>query len=294
MELRHLVYFDAVVRHGGFTRAAEALHVAQPSVSGQIRQLEKSVGVELLVRTTRRVRLTAAGQQFLHRARRVIDELDAARHEMSAHATVLTGHLRIGATPVVGTLPLPGLLARYRRSYPGVAVELRTALVGDLLEGLAAAELDLVIGPEHAPDSRFLSRPVARERFVLITGPDEERVFSSMRQVAGEPFVCLPLGSGLDQLLARAAERNGFTPDIQFRTQTPQSIRELVSAGIGVALVAESTATGPGHPVNIHPLRDAPDHPHISVFRAKERADPAARGLYDLLTGAATMAPRSR
>lgn len=289
MELRHLIYFEAVVRHGGFTRAAEALHVAQPSVSAQIRQLEKTLGVDLLVRTTRRVTLTPAGEQFLHRTRRVLDELAAARQEMAAHATVLTGRIRVGTTPVVGDLPLPQLLARFRRSHPGVGIELSSGLVGDLLDKLSAAELDVVIGPEHALDNRFTSRPVATERLVLITAPGDDRTVTGLRQAAGEPFVCLPRGSGLHNLLVAAADDAGFTPDIAFTTHTPHSIRELVSTGLGVALIAESIATEPGHPVRVHRLREAPDHPHISAFVAKGRPDPAATALFELLAGAAIL-----
>jgi len=79
VELRQLVYFDAIIRHGGFTRAAEQLHVAQPAVSAQIRRLETELGVTLLERTTRRVRLTQAGELLLGRARRALGELDGAR-----------------------------------------------------------------------------------------------------------------------------------------------------------------------------------------------------------------------
>lgn len=285
MELRHLIYFEAVVRHGGFTRAAEALHVAQPSVSALIRQLEKALGVDLLLRTTRRVTLTPAGEQFLHRTRRILDELAAARQEMAAHATALTGRIRVGTTPVVGDLPLPELLVRFRRTHPGVDIELASGLVGDLLDRLAAAELDLVIGPEHGPDDRFTCRPVASERLVLITAPGDGRAVTALRQVVGDPFVCLPHGSGLHNLLVAAADHAGFTPEVAFTTHTPYSVRELVSAGMGVALVAESTATGPGHPVRVHRLRELPHHPHISAFVARGRPDPAAKALFTVAGG---------
>ena len=294
VELRHLIYFDAVVRHGGFTRAAEELHVAQPSVSTQIRQLERMLGVELLVRSTRRVSLTPAGESLLRRAHRILDELEAARHEMTAHATALSGHLRVGVTAVVGDLPLADLLARYRRTYPGVSVELSCSLIGELLDRLATAELDVVVGPEHAPDSRFTSQPVACERFVLITSPDDERTVTSLRQVAAEPFICLPRSSGLHQILTRAAQSEGFTPDISVTTHSPQSIRELVSAGMGVAMVAESCVRGPGRPVRAHRLASAPHHPRISVFRARGRTDPSVLALYDLLAGAAHQSARLR
>src|SRR5215468_4217165 len=103
MELRQLVYFDAVVRHGGFSRAAERLHVAQPAVSAQIRRLETELGTTLLQRTTRRVSLTYAGELFLARARRVLAQVDAARGDLAELSAVLRGRVRIGATQVLGS-----------------------------------------------------------------------------------------------------------------------------------------------------------------------------------------------
>src|SRR5262245_26019070 len=98
MELRQLTYFEAVARLGGFTRAAEQLHVAQSAVSAQIRALESTLGVELFTRTTRRVALTEAGELFLTHCRRALDELDAARHDLADLADVLTGRVTLGAT----------------------------------------------------------------------------------------------------------------------------------------------------------------------------------------------------
>jgi len=97
VELRQLVYFDAVVRHGGFSAAARQLHVAQPAVSAQIRKLETELGQPLLARTTRRVHLTHAGELFLDRVRRVLAELAAGRAEFTALSGAVIGRVRIGA-----------------------------------------------------------------------------------------------------------------------------------------------------------------------------------------------------
>ena len=102
MELRQLVYFDAVARHSGFTRAAEHLCVAQPAVSAQIRRLEAELGTRLLERTTRRVRLTQAGEVLLARARRILEELDGARSDLDQLAQVLRGRVRLSAIQAVG------------------------------------------------------------------------------------------------------------------------------------------------------------------------------------------------
>src|SRR6266700_6181921 len=98
MELRQLVYFEAVARHGGFSRAAEQLRIAQPAVSAQVRRLEAELGTPLLERTTRRVALTYAGELFLTRTRAVLGQLEAARGELDELASVMRGRLRIGAT----------------------------------------------------------------------------------------------------------------------------------------------------------------------------------------------------
>src|SRR6266536_1032386 len=107
MELRQLVYFEAVARLGGFSRAAEQLHIAQPAISAQIRRLERELGAALFERTTRRVGLTHAGTLLLAHARAVLAELDAARSEFDELAAVLRGQLRFGVTQILGSLDLP-------------------------------------------------------------------------------------------------------------------------------------------------------------------------------------------
>jgi LysR family transcriptional regulator, transcription activator of glutamate synthase operon len=112
MELRQLVYLDAVVRHGGFGRAADQLRIAQPAISAQIKRLEGELGTRLLDRTTRRVALTAAGELFLARAREVLLQLDSARRDLDDLTGLRRGVLRIGAAPLLGPLRLPALLGR--------------------------------------------------------------------------------------------------------------------------------------------------------------------------------------
>ena len=153
MELRQLVYFEAVARWGGFSRAAEQLRIARPAVSAQIRRLEAELGTPLLERTTRRVALTQAGELFLARARSVLGQLDGARADLAELAAVRRGHVRIGATLVLGSLDLPGSLARFRRRYPGVTLALRAGLIAGLLSDLESGEIDIVLGPLH-PDRK--------------------------------------------------------------------------------------------------------------------------------------------
>src|SRR5215472_2028237 len=121
MELRQLVYFDAVVRHGSFTKAAQRLHVAQPAVSAQIRRLEAELGATLLERTTRRVALTYAGELFLARARQVLDQIEGAHADLAELGAVRRGRGRRGPRPGARrpARPLPRPPARQGEPGPG-------------------------------------------------------------------------------------------------------------------------------------------------------------------------------
>jgi LysR family transcriptional regulator, transcription activator of glutamate synthase operon len=282
VELRQLVYFEAVVRCGGFSRAAEQLHIAQPAVSAQVRRLEVELGTPLLERTTRRVALTEAGELLLARARSVLEQINGARADLAELAAVLRGHVRIGATLVLGSVDLPGSLAEFRRRYPGVTFALRAGLIAELLRGLDAGELDIVLGPLH-PElvAGYHARPLVEESLVLVTPPGREPPGAGparLADVRDEPFVCLRAGSGLHTILVEAAAAEGFTPRIELETHSPASIRELVAAGLGVALLAASAVRAIGPAVQVRYLQPAPHHPPIGLIWARGREPgPATR-----------------
>jgi LysR family transcriptional activator of glutamate synthase operon len=278
MELRQLSYFEAVARCGGFTRAAAQLHVAQSAVSAQIRALESELGVALFTRTTRRVALTAAGSQFLERARRALAELDTARGELAETSEVLRGRVTIGATSVLGPFDLPAALATFHARYPGVSLSLRSGLIAGLVAELDTGEVDLVLGPVHDDlPARFATRHLATESVVLARPPGTRPV-GALQDVRDEAFVCLGADSGLRAILEAAASAAGFTPRVQFETSSPAGIRELVSAGLGVALIARSAAERDGPPIQISRLDPSPGHPPIGLIQRRDhRLTAAAR-----------------
>ena len=299
MELRQLVYFDAVVRHGGFSRAAERLRVAQPAVSAQIKQLETELGTTLLQRTTRRVTLTQAGEVFLARARQALEQLDRARADLDELSTVQRGQVRIGATLILGSLDLPSALAQFRRRYPGVRLALQTGLIAELLGTLHAGEADLVLGPVHTGlPAHFLADTLVDESLVLVTAAGHPLAADraagrvvTLAAVRDEPFVCLRAGSGLHGILCAAAAADGFVPRIEFETYSPASIRELVAAGLGVALLATSAARAPGPAIGVHRLDRPPWHPPIGLIRARGRPlTPAAKAFADHIMRIAAVA----
>ena len=299
MELRQLAYFDAVVRHGSFTKAAQRLHVAQPAVSAQIRRLESELGTTLLERTTRRVALTHAGELFLSRARQVLAQVDAARGDLAELSAVRRGRVRIGATQVLGSLDLPACLASFRRRYPGVSLALHSGLIAKLLGMLDAGVVDLILGPVHDDlPAAYRARPLVPEGLVLATPPGHPLAAGRdvpLAAAGDEPFVCLPADSRLRAILTGAAEAEGFVPRIEFETYGPASIRDLVSAGLGVALLARSAAEAPGPAIGVCELARPPEHPSIGLIRARGRPlTPAARAFADHLARTAGRAAGGR
>src|SRR5881398_3208359 len=125
MELRQLRYVVAVADHLHFTRAAEALHVAQPALSQQIRRLERELDLQLFARTSRTVALTEPGAAVVERARRVLGEVDAIAEDLDAMRGILRGRVELGSMQSLGPFDLPRLLADFHARHPGVDVVLR-------------------------------------------------------------------------------------------------------------------------------------------------------------------------
>ncbi|MEU4620979.1 LysR family transcriptional regulator [Actinoplanes sp. NPDC023801] len=276
MEIRQLSYVEAVARYGGFTRAAERLHVAQSAVSSQVRALEVELGVTLFARTTRKVALTPAGEMFVARARRILAELDGARSEMTEITAVVSGRVLVGATAGLGPYDLAGALARFRDRHPQIAVRLRSGRITGLLGACDNGELDLVVGPAYADlPPRFDAVPLADERLILALPPGHAQAHGgrlTLGEVRDEPFVSMPPGSGLRWILEDAARSAGFLPRVYFETHSPAGVRELVAAGLGVGLLPRTVAETYGGPmIAVRQLHPPPAHPPIGVMHQRNR-----------------------
>src|SRR6266513_3808012 len=145
MELQQLRYFVAVAGTGKFTAAARDLHVAQPSISKQVRKLEDELGAVLLERRRTGVALTDAGAILLPWAKRMLADLDGARSEVAGLATLERGRLSVGATPSLSTVLLPRVLAAFHAEHPGITLSVVEAGSRDLVERLGSGDLDLAL-----------------------------------------------------------------------------------------------------------------------------------------------------
>nr|WP_203968018.1 transcriptional regulator CynR [Sphaerisporangium melleum] len=170
MELRHVRYLLAVAEHGSFTRAADDLHISQPTLSQQIKQLERALGVRLLDRTGRAVRLTDAGEAYLGHARRALRELAAAERAVHDVQDLSRGHLRLGVTPTFIAYLVGPLTARFHTGHPGVTLTVVETTQDRIESALLADDLDVGIAFDGSHLPGITATPLFTETLSLVAG----------------------------------------------------------------------------------------------------------------------------
>jgi DNA-binding transcriptional LysR family regulator len=290
VELRHLRYFVAVAEELSFTRAAERLHIAQPPLSTQIRNLEAALGVALFDRSRRQVALTDAGELLLEESRRLLTQIEQALSATRTAGEGEAGRLTIGFIPSASTSTLPGHLRAFRRRHPGVELFLRELPPDELAAQLHAGALDLCFLYLPFDDPRLEQVVVAREPLVAAL-PEDHRLARSTRvlrlaDLRDEPFV-LPARHHMPGLHARvlaACRSAGFEPEpVQRDVWLLQTVLGLVAAGLGVALVPESIRDAYSTGVAFRPLRDAGDPVELGAVWRADDASPTLRNFVALL-----------
>ena len=248
MELRHLRYFRAVAEELHFGRAAERLHIAQPPLSQQIRVLEHDLGVDLLVRTTRKVELTAAGAAYLRRAVAILDAVDQAGEQARRIAEGTEGQLAIGCVGSATYSLLPALVRSLREALPNVDVSVRGEMLAPAqLSALAAGAIDLALLRPPVPPSGLVVETVRRDP--LLVAVPAGHTLAARRQVSvsdlrDEEFIA-HAGRGrsvMSSVLAAVCADAGFVPRVRHEVAETSTLVTLVAAGLGVAIVPDPTA----------------------------------------------------
>ena len=168
MELRHLKYFMRAAELSHFTRAAESLYISQPSLSVHIQQLEEELKTKLFVRVGRNVRLTESGKVLLQHARRAVDELEAAGHEIDAMTGLLQGSLNIATVSLFGSKVLPAWIDAFNSRHPNVHLKVKAGRAEDIESGLLAGTIDLGFSLLPAEHSDINIKALIEDHSVLV------------------------------------------------------------------------------------------------------------------------------
>jgi LysR family hydrogen peroxide-inducible transcriptional activator len=242
MEIHQLEYLVAVAEEGGFTRAAERLQVAQPSLSQQIKKLEKELHQPLFDRLPRGAVLTEAGQRMLEHARRVLAELHDARRRVSEVGGQVAGTLTVGAIPTIAPFLLPAVVRSFVGRWPLVRVSVTEDVTARLLARVGQGELDLVVLSSAAEVPNVHIECVGAEPLYLAVSAGHRlagRQRVTWRQVAAEPFVLLHDEHCLAGQVQQYCAPHGLQPAVAARGAQIHTVATMVSAGLGVSVLPE-------------------------------------------------------
>ncbi len=277
-----LAYFEAVARHEHVTRAAHELGVPQSTLSRAMVRLEQDLGVTLFARRGRTVSLTPAGRTFLASAERALAEVEKAADSVRADADPTAGKVAFGFLHTMGSETVPSLIRAFRADHPRVRFQLVQNYGEAMIERLRAGGLDLCLTSPvpDAPD--LVARRLDEQRLRLVV-PEDHRLAGRRRirlaEAADETFVTLEPGYGLRRITDDLCTEAGFTPRVAFEGEEAETLRGLVAAGLGVALlpppavarpgVVELTVTAPRavREIGVAWLDGHPDTPPVAAFK---------------------------
>lgn len=248
MEIRQLIYFTEVAKQEHVSSAAETLHIAQSAVSRQIGNLEAELGVQLLEKDGRNIKLTYIGKLFAEQATIAIKAIDNAKQLIDEYLDPNRGIIRIGFPSSFASNILPSIILAFKKEYPDIRFHLRQGSYKFLIEGIKKREIDLAfIGPVPSREPDIRTDILFTEQFVALlptTHPLANEKSLSLLQLMKDSFVLFPDGYILRKIVEDACLQAGFRPSILFEGEDLDAIKGLVSSGIGVTLLPEVTLHG--------------------------------------------------
>ncbi|HEY4049589.1 MAG TPA: LysR substrate-binding domain-containing protein [Acidobacteriaceae bacterium] len=240
MEIHQLRYFCAVVRHGTFTRASEAQHVTQPSLSQQILKLEAELGAPLFDRMPRSAKLTVFGKAFLPKAERILRELEDAKTEMLEMTGEEKGSVVLGVIPTIAAYLLPRILSSFSMQHPLVKIQVIEEITPLILERLHVGSADMAIVALPVQGPELETTELFSERFFAVLPEDHPRAKQKSIRLANlrdEPFLLLKEGHCFRDNLIAACRESRTRPSVAFESGQFSTILAMVSAGMGVSAV---------------------------------------------------------
>lgn len=286
LSTRQLRAFVALADERHFTRAAQRCHLTQPAFSALIRGIEEDAGVRLFDRSTRHVELTAEGQVLDAGARRLLTELELLSEDLRDHAAKRRGRVALAALPSLAAGWLPTILADFRRQYPGIALDLRDALLDACLDMVLQGTVDFAVAAQRADMTDLDSEFLQADRYHLVCPEDHplaraERV--RMQDVVRQPMIQLARSSSVRQVLEHAV--GARLPPPVLEVEHLATVTGLVAAGLGVSVVPAMTLFHFRRPgLAVRPLAGKGLARSLYLVKRRGRTlSVAAQALYDAL-----------
>lgn len=299
ISLRQLRAFAAVAESGSFSRAAEQVALTQPAISRSVTELEQSLNVQLLHRTTRSVELTEAGHLLLGHVQRVLEDLDASLQEVQGLSTQHQGRVRVASSPTLSEHLLPQCIARCKQEAPGISLKLLDRIQSDVLQSVRSAEVDfgVVIDPSDSQD--LDASTIWKDPFCLVCPANHPLAQSAQlhwRALAGQPLVLLDHASGSRRLIDTALQAHGATASVVQDVGHTATIYSMLQAGLGVSVVprlavppgwqTRAACTTPGEAGALlvsRPLVPVVQRDIMLVRRRHRALSPVAQRVWDLV-----------
>ncbi|MBD9601445.1 transcriptional regulator CynR [Pseudomonas sp. PDM10] len=292
MLLRHLRYLLAVADHGGFTRAAEALHVSQPTLSQQIRQLEETLGVSLFDRTSRTVKPTDAGEAYIECARRVLVELEAGKRALHDVKDLSRGTLRLAMTPTFMAYLVGPLVCDYVARYPNIHLQIFELSMDDIETGLLNDSLDIAIAFTQVRNADIESIPAFTETLGVMVGRDhplyESQVALSAQEVAQLEFALLAPDFVTRTRIDEYFAQEQITPKVVIEVNSVSTLLEVIRHTAIATILPEPIATEDRALRKIPLLGEAPKRGAALLRRKNNYHSAASVAFMELVLGAAT------
>lgn len=243
MDIRHLQCVNEIVRHRSFTRAAEALHLTQPSVSKIVKALEEELNVELFVRDGKQVKLTDAGETIYRYAGPILRQFDELVAELGELTYLNKGIVRLGLPPMAGARFFPAVIKKFRDRYPGISIKLVEEGAKKIEESVADGSLDAGVVLLPVDGDAFETYPIVDDRMNVLVAPShplagKERI--ELAELAGESFVLFNDDFALHDRIIGECRNAGFEPRVVYESSQWDFIGELVGAGLGVAMLPDA------------------------------------------------------
>lgn len=243
MNLHHLKVFLAVAEAGSISAGAEQLHISQPAVTREIRDLEASVGIQLFDRQTRGVSLTEAGERLRDYARRIFALEQAAERDLQTFVNIQHGELLIGASATLGTYWLPPLLSRFRQQHGHIFISLEVTNTQQVLEQLESGKIQLGFIEGECHDQRVAKQLLARDELLPVVAPQHPLAQKSepisVHELQQYPLYLREQGSGARLSIETAYANAGLSAHAQMAIGSTEAIKHLLNDALGTAWLSQ-------------------------------------------------------